>query len=112
MTSSELLIDSLTTVVRVDPTAIVLLLSDHGQENTRFDWAAPEALALVDRASVLLAARTPGHRDVFPDDITLVNALPRLFDHLSWSAGVLIDPDDVPVVGVDKAARSTRVQRR
>ena len=89
----QMLIDSLTTVVRDDPTAVVLLFSDHGPD-TRFNWAAPEEPGLGDRASSLFAARTPGHRDVFPDDITLVNVVPRLFNAY-FDTGLPMQPDDV-----------------
>ena len=57
----------------------MLLLSDHGPEEL-LDWRAPDEPGLGDRFANLFWARTPGHPDLFPDDVTLVNVLPILFN--------------------------------
>ena len=74
-----LLATSLADLVAADPSAVVIVLSDHGPD-VRFDWGAPGGPGLADREANFFAARTPGETDVFPNDITLVNVLPRLFN--------------------------------
>ena len=56
----------------------VIVFSDHGPE-TRLERSNPQPDAIHDRLANLFAARAPGHSDLFPDDITLVNVLPLLF---------------------------------
>jgi hypothetical protein len=51
---------------------VIVIFSDHGVRNHEADQA--ETLR-----SIFLAA-TPGHTDVFPDDVTPVNVLPRLLE--------------------------------
>ena len=75
----RMLADAADTIVTADPTAIVLILSDHGPD-VRLNWARPELPGLRDRVANLFAARTPGHPALFPDDITLVNVMPILFN--------------------------------
>jgi hypothetical protein len=54
-------------VVAADPTAVIILFSDHG---SRYDDAdRPEQFRSF------FAARTPGRTDVFPDDVTTTNIL-------------------------------------
>jgi hypothetical protein len=60
------------------PDTVVIVFSDHGPE-TRLDKFDPQPDAIHERLANLFAARTPGHPDLFPDDITLVNVLPLLF---------------------------------
>jgi hypothetical protein len=92
------------------PDTVVLVLSDHGPE-TRLERSDPQPDAIHDRLANLFAARTPGHPDLFPDDITLVNVLPRLFGAY-LNVELPVQPDTVyfgmPGVGlvpVDSAAR-------
>ena len=74
-----LLARTLTLVVQADPEAVVVLISDHGPDS-RFDPANPSQPGLGDRIACLFAARTPGFSQLFPDDVSLVNVLPRLFN--------------------------------
>jgi hypothetical protein len=53
-----------------DPDAAVILFGDHG---IRFD-----AGVSVEYFRNFFAARTPGHEDLFPDDVSPVNVLPML----------------------------------
>jgi hypothetical protein len=53
-----------------DPGAIVILFGDHG---IRLD-----AGVSVEYFRNFFAARTPGHPDLFPDDISPVNVLPLI----------------------------------
>ena len=95
----DLLARTLSSVVLADPQAVVILMSDHGPE-VRLNWAAPANPGLDDRVSTLFAARTPGFDTLFPDDITLVNVIPRLLNRY-FDAGIALQPDDVyvPVAG-------------
>ena len=56
---------------------VILVLSDHGS-GSGLIWNDLAHSDLDERSANLFAAYTPGHEDVFPDDITLVNA----FGHL------------------------------
>lgn len=75
----SLLGEALRAIAEARPDAIVVLMSDHGPDE-RLSWNEPDAVGLADRSAVLFAARTPGQPDLFPDDITLVNVLPILFN--------------------------------
>ena len=66
-------------IVEGDPEAVVIVFSDHGPDE-HLDWSAPDAVGLRERSANLFAARTPGHPGLFPDDMTLVNVLPILFN--------------------------------
>ena len=57
--------------------AVLIVFSDHGPD-TRLNWFAPQATPVRERVANFFAARAPGRPDLFPDDITLVNVLPRL----------------------------------
>ena len=75
---NDLVIGMVDTIVRENPEATVIILSDHGSA-AHFD---PEdnGSDLDERFSTLFAARTPGHRGVFTDGQTTVNVFPRLFN--------------------------------
>ena len=66
-------------IVTTQPNAVVIVLSDHGPEE-ELDWWRPSEAAIAHRMANLFWSRTPGHPDVFPDDVTLVNVLPLLFN--------------------------------
>lgn len=89
----RILIPALETIVSADPDAILILMSDHGPGKP-VDWAAPAQPGIVARAANLFAARTPGHPRLFPDDISLVNVLPRLFNSY-FGMSLALRPDDV-----------------
>jgi len=63
---------NLRTLIERDPTAVVILYSDHGM---RFDPADTQ-----EPFEILFAARTPGRAGVFDDRISLVNLFPELFN--------------------------------
>jgi hypothetical protein len=73
------LVEAMRLVVSADPDAIVILMSDHGPDEL-LDWAAPDQPGIRDRLVNLFAARTPHQDRPFPDDITLVNVVPILFN--------------------------------
>ena len=75
----DLLADAVRGIVERHPDAAVLVLSDHGPEE-RLDWRVPTEPGLGHRFANLFWARTPGHPDLFPEDVTLVNVMPILFN--------------------------------
>ncbi len=75
----RLLGESVADLVRRDPDAAVIVFSDHGPDQ-HLDWANPDEAGIWERTSNLFAWRTPGHPGLFPDDVTLVNVLPTLFN--------------------------------
>ena len=75
----RMLEDAIATLTRDAPDAVVILFSDHGPDEY-LDWKNPDAAGISERSSILFAARTPGRTGVFPDDISLVNVLPTLFN--------------------------------
>ena len=79
MCVDTLLSDAIADLTSRDPNAVVILFSDHGPEQ-HLDWWEPSPLGLDERTANLFAARTPGRLDLFPDDITLIDVLPTLFD--------------------------------
>jgi hypothetical protein len=74
-----LISDAVTELVRRRPDAVILVLSDHGPDE-HLNWWEPDRRGLDERSANLFAARTPGRPGLFPDDITLVNVLPLLFN--------------------------------
>jgi hypothetical protein len=56
---------------------VIVLLSDHGS-GSGLDWFDLAHSDLDERSANLVAAYTPGHDAVFPDDITLVNVFGKL----------------------------------
>ena len=87
-------------LVDADPTAVVLVLSDHGPED-RLDWWDPSPDGITDRMANLFWARTPGQSDVFPADVSLVNVFPLLFNAY-FGTSIALHPNDLwfgPVIG-------------
>jgi len=98
--------DALKHIVAAKPSAVVVLLSDHGPEEL-LDWNAPSEPGLGDRFANLFWARTPGFASLFPDDITLVNVLPMLFNAY-LGTDIPLHGNDLwfgPTVGVDTFSR-------
>ena len=91
----HLLLGLVTKVVAADPSAIVIVMSDHGPD-VRLDWASPAEPGLNDRSASLLLVRTPGYEELMPADMTLVNLLPRLFNAY-FGTDLPLRPDDVYV---------------
>jgi len=56
---------------------VILVLSDHGS-GSGLNWGDLAHSDLDERTSNLFAALTPGHPDLFPQDITLINVFGRL----------------------------------
>ena len=69
---NDLVLQSVNRVVQADPEAVVIIMSDHG---ARYSLVEPE-----EHFRTFLAARTPGHPDLYPDDESSVNILRRLVD--------------------------------
>jgi hypothetical protein len=89
----DMLIQASRAIVANDPNAIIILLSDHGPEDY-LDWSAPEEPGLSYRFANFFWARTPGINDPFPDDVTLVNVFPLLFNAL-WGVGLPTHGNDM-----------------
>ena len=79
MCVDSLLVTAARDIVEARPSAVVLVMSDHGPEE-RLDWWTPTEPGLRDRMANLFWARTPGHPGLFPDDISLVNVMPILLN--------------------------------
>jgi hypothetical protein len=102
----RLAVATLKRVVAARPDAIVILLSDHGPAEI-LDWNAPAEPGLGDRFANLFWARTPGETSVFPDDVTLVNVLPILYNTYLGTQ-LPLHPNDLwfgPTIGVDTFSR-------
>jgi hypothetical protein len=70
---------------------VILVVSDHGPDFA-FSDADPLSYDLGDRTSNFIAALVPGHDDVIPDDLTLVNLFPAVLDaSLGWDLPVRPD---------------------
>lgn len=78
------------TIIREDPSAVVVVFSDHGS-GARWSETEPSVSDVDLRTANLLAVRSPGATGIIDDRSTLVNVLPRI---LRSYAG--IGPDDVP----------------
>ena len=94
--------DALKRVVAARPDAVVILLSDHGPAEM-LDWVTPTEPGLGDRFANLFWARTPGHPELFPADVTLVNVLPTLFNAY-FGTQIPLHANDRwfgPTIGVD-----------
>ena len=89
----HLLSQAVRSIVAARPNAVVILLSDHGPDEL-VDWAAPAEPGLGNRFANLFWARTPGRSGLFPDDVTLVNVLPILFNAYFGTA-LPLHPDDL-----------------
>jgi hypothetical protein len=75
----ELTVAAVERIVSADPEAVVIVFSDHGSRS-RLNIHEPAASDFDEALANLFAARTPGHEQLFPDTITLVNVLPILFN--------------------------------
>jgi hypothetical protein len=87
--------ETLATVDRImaasDRPPVIVVVSDHGPD-VAFSDDDPLSYNLHDRTSNFLAALVPGHLDVVPDDLTLVNLFPVVFDaSLGWDLPVRPD---------------------
>jgi hypothetical protein len=89
----RLLVEAVRRIVTARPQAVVVVMSDHGPDE-RLDWDVPDEPGLSERFANLFWARTPGHPGLFPDDITLVNILPILFNAYLGS-DLPLHPDDL-----------------
>jgi len=86
---------TLATVDRImaasDRPPVILVVSDHGPDFA-FSDADPLSYDLRDRTSNFIAALVPGHDNVVPDDLTLVNLFPVVLDaSLGWDLPVRPD---------------------
>jgi hypothetical protein len=88
-----------------DPTAIVILFSDHGPD-ARLDWWRPDDAGMRDRLSTLFAARTPGRPDLFPDDVSLINVFPILAN--AYLGTALQTQEDRTFFGPDRETGAVR----
>jgi len=62
-----------------NPSAVVVVMADHGswlRLGTHYDANSD----LRERFGILFAARTPGHSELFPEDVTIGQVLPILFN--------------------------------
>ena len=75
---NALVLDTADRVIAADPSAVIIVMSDHGSRYTFDDEA--------EHFRSFFAARTPGTGTVYPDDESPVNILRRL-------AGALFDID-------------------
>ena len=70
--TNQLVIASVDAIIEADPDAVIIVFSDHG---TRYRDDVPE-----EHFSNFFAARTPGFSGLFPEDVSPVNILGRLFE--------------------------------
>jgi hypothetical protein len=61
-------------IVAADPEAFIILMSDHGIRHDLND--------VDEHFRILFAARTPGHEDLYPDDVAPVNVLRRFLSRV------------------------------
>ena len=71
---NEAVINAVHQIVEADPSAWVIVMSDHGIRQHVRSWS--------EHFRTLFAARTPGYEEVFPDDISPVNVFRRAFTEL------------------------------
>jgi hypothetical protein len=76
---NELTLSLVDAIEDADANAVVIVMADHGS------WLGigsdyDESSDLRERFGILFAARTPGHADLFPDDVTVGQVLPMLFN--------------------------------
>ena len=89
-----------------DPSAVVLVFSDHGPE-ARLDWWRPDDQGMRERIANFVAVYAPGHAGLLPDDVTLINVLPRLFNaYLGTDLSIL---DDRTYFGLDRVTSAVRL---
>ena len=101
----ELVLETVTDLVERDPSAVVLVFSDHGPE-ARLDWWRPNDAGMRERLANFVALYAPGHPGLLPDNVTLINVLPRLFN--AYSGPNLVILDDRMYFGFDRVTRSVR----
>ena len=75
----NLIANSIRDVVSADPSAVVVVFSDHGPEE-HLDWWNPDPIGVAERTASYLAVRAPGHAGLVTPGMTLVNVLPTLFN--------------------------------
>jgi hypothetical protein len=66
-------------ILEADEPSVVIVMADHGSWlgiGTDYD----ESSDLRERFGILFAASTPGHPDLFPEDVTVGQVLPILFN--------------------------------
>jgi hypothetical protein len=83
---------ALASIVAADPGAVIIVFSDHGPQQI-LSWSDPDDAGTKARRANRFAARTPGHSSLFPDDVTLVNVLPVLFN-VYFGTDLPLQPDD------------------
>lgn len=81
---NELALDALAALVKRDPSAIVIVFSDHG---TRHDVDGDP----VEATSNFFASRVPGNPELFGSSPHLVNTFPTLLNHLLGTSYPLHD---------------------
>ena len=69
---NTLVLQAVDTIVAASPTAVVILLSDHGER--------ADDIPTDEWFHSFFAARTPGHDGLFPDNARPIEVFPRLFD--------------------------------
>ena len=69
-------------------------MSDHGPD-ARLDWWRPADEGMRERLANFVALRTPGQAGLLPDDVTLINVLPRLFNAYLGTNLALLDGSNV-----------------
>jgi hypothetical protein len=90
-------IDEILTASEVPP--VIVLFADHGSAS-RTDWNATDPATvdrtiLLERTGTLFAALTPGHPDVYPDDVSPVDLFRLLFDaYFGTDYGRAVPPED------------------
>ncbi len=90
-------------VILRDPSAVIVLFSDHGP-GTGFWPTDPLGSDLDERSSNFLAVRYPGAQEVFPPGTTPVNIFPRLFNR-SLATAIEVQPDLSALAAVRIAGR-------
>jgi hypothetical protein len=77
---------------------VIVLFADHGSASA-VDWnattpAEADPARLLERTGILFAALTPGHDDVYPDDVSPVDLFRLAFDaYFSTDLGRAVPPD-------------------
>jgi hypothetical protein len=74
-----LILPALTKLVQVDPSAVIIVMSDHGPRS-RGRTSVESPAEVHERFGSLFAARTPGHPGLFGEVITPVNVFGNLFE--------------------------------
>jgi hypothetical protein len=104
--AQKLLGEAVTKLIERDPNAVVLVFSDHGPD-VRLDWWKPDDEGMRERLSNFVALRAPGNPGLLPDDVTLINALPRIFN--AYLGTDLPLREDRTYFGLDRVTGSVRL---